>query len=144
MHNFSHNIDGKRHIWLIHNLHSYCKSFPVQQIDITLLQNNLELNLWFDESEEPTINAILIHIKRIQNADTNYPIIVGPNYVIMDGLHRLVKAILAEETTIPAICLKNWPMADIINCTQPNVSQNKTLKVTDKRINCTQNMEQTT
>lgn len=49
-----------------------------------------------------TIKSLVEHMKRIQNVDLSYPIILGSDGHIMDGNHRIAKAILEGLTHIPA------------------------------------------
>jgi hypothetical protein len=59
-----------------------------------------------------TLAGFLYQAKRVQEADLNYPIIQAPEGWIMDGLHRVVKAILEGKTTIKAVKLKVLPKPD--------------------------------
>lgn len=64
----------------------------------------LDNDLWFG-GEEVTVNEFITHYNRIKAADLSYPILVHqatPDEVI-DGLHRLVKAITEGHTYIMAI-----------------------------------------
>ena len=50
---------------------------------------------WFDdEHERPTCRAVLNHMRLIQDVDTSYPIILGADGRVMDGMHRVAKALL--------------------------------------------------
>ena len=61
-----------------------------------------------------TIALFCYQMKRVQDADLSYPIIQAPDGWIMDGLHRIVKAIMNGETTIKAVRLPVLPEPDRI------------------------------
>ena len=42
------------------------------------------------------------HWKRIENANMSYPILIGPEGWIIDGIHRFCKAVVKGDTTIKA------------------------------------------
>jgi hypothetical protein len=67
--------------------------------------DQLKVDVWGDVS--PMVVIEKIHLKkyasnaaRIHDADLSYPIIVSKDGVIIDGYHRLAKAVLSETTTI--------------------------------------------
>ena len=49
------------------------------------------------------------HIKRVKAADLDFPIIISPNGVIVDGRHRLAKALLDGNNTIKVVQLEEMP-----------------------------------
>ncbi|WP_299650107.1 hypothetical protein [uncultured Tateyamaria sp.] len=80
------------------------------------LENIAELdeNWWFAHGTTPTPRAIAGHMKLIQSADRTYPIILDSEGRLMDGMHRVVQALLAGDTTINAIRLPRTPAPDYI------------------------------
>jgi hypothetical protein len=48
---------------------------------------------WFGEDETPTWRAMLQHIKLIDDADLSFPIILSSSGAVMDGMHRVAKAV---------------------------------------------------
>ena len=45
-------------------------------------------------------------------ADLSYPIILGPTGNVLDGVHRVAKAMLAGQTTVRAVRLPAMPPPD--------------------------------
>lgn len=70
-------------------------SYPTINIDISLLPSNDKWSSYLDEN----INE---HIKRIVNADLSYPILITPNFKVIDGLHRIFKARMLNHQKINA------------------------------------------
>lgn len=52
------------------------------------------------------------HAMQVNEADLSYPIILSKSGAIMDGAHRVCKAILEGERTIRAVRLKEDPPVD--------------------------------
>ena len=72
------------------------------------------LNLDVPFAYASTIATFLYQVKRMQEADLSYPIIQAPDGWIMDGYHRIAKAILEGHTTIKAVRLPVLPDPDRI------------------------------
>jgi hypothetical protein len=60
----------------------------------------------------PTCRAVIEHCKRIMDADMSYPVIVGPNGDILDGVHRIAKAMLGGATSVRAVRIRALPAPD--------------------------------
>jgi hypothetical protein len=52
----------------------------------------------------------------IQEVDLAYPIILGPDNRVMDGMHRVARVVLEGRTTIPAVRLHRLPEPDYRDC----------------------------
>jgi elongation factor P hydroxylase len=50
-------------------------------------------------------------------ADRSYPIILAADGRVMDGMHRIARAVLDGETTIKAVRFTTDPEPDHRNCT---------------------------
>lgn len=83
------------HSWNVARLHQLAAKLPEFDAPIHCL------NLW--TKYEVTLRDMLMHIRAVENADLNYPIILDEDGVIMDGRHRIMKAILNGMTTIKAV-----------------------------------------
>jgi hypothetical protein len=71
---------------------------------------------WFDETHQPTVRKVLEHIRLLEEVELSYPIILGPDGRVIDGMHRVARAILEGRDTIPAIRLPELPDPDFRNC----------------------------
>jgi len=74
----------------------------------------LDENGWFG-SRPPTLREVLAHLERIQKAELTYPIILNYDGSLMDGGHRLCKAILEGRTKIKAVRFLSTPLPDEIS-----------------------------
>jgi hypothetical protein len=62
--------------------------------------------------ESRTARDIAEHVKRVNETSLEYPILLDPNGFIMDGWHRVVKALVTGEKTIKAVRFKELPTYD--------------------------------
>lgn len=49
------------------------------------------------------------HMKRVMKAEMKYPILLAPNGTLLDGRHRLAKAIIEGHKTVKLKRLKTMP-----------------------------------
>lgn len=100
--------------WDVHRLIELSKDFAVKHI---LLSEIKEVNeaYWFqDATQIPTCAAILEHIKLIEDVNLDYPIILCANGRLMDGMHRVMKALQLGNTEIKAVQFEITPEPDFI------------------------------
>jgi hypothetical protein len=71
---------------------------------------------WFDDSEPPTVRSVIEHVRLIQAVDLSYPIILGADGRVMDGMHRIARAILEGHETITAVQLTSDLEPDFTGC----------------------------
>ena len=57
----------------------------------------------FDPAQSPTCRAIAEHAKLMRDTDLSYPIILSSDGRIMDGMHRVCKALIEDRKTIKAV-----------------------------------------
>jgi len=112
---YNHYYDGEN-IYDIVKLIPYTQHLPIINIHIDDLKDQLNENVWaIRDSEDNIIGYITpmevltekeasndFHWSRIHEVDLSYPILVLKDYLIIDGFHRLCKAILNNHTTIKA------------------------------------------
>jgi hypothetical protein len=56
-----------------------------------------------------SLTSFIAHCKQTFEADMDYPIILSPCNFILDGKHRLAKAILENRETIKAVRFETMP-----------------------------------
>ena len=71
---------------------------------------------WFDDAQKPTVRKVVEHVRIIEEVDLSYPIILGPDGRVMDGMHRVASAILEGRLKITAVRLPELPDPDFRNC----------------------------
>ncbi len=106
-----HGLDA----WDVDRLVEISASLAVEEVPLASI-SEIDSVYWFDERERPTIRKIVQHLRLIREVDPSYPIILGPDGRVMDGMHRIARALLDGETTIRAVRLDSLPDPDFRNC----------------------------
>ncbi|WP_434513793.1 hypothetical protein AB6Q56_14525 [Dechloromonas sp. ARDL1] len=85
-----------RHSWSVPRLFELSRELPVMDVPL----NHMHLYYTY---EKLTIRELVMHMKAVQDADLDCPIILDEDGEIMDGRHRLMKAMLTGAETIKAV-----------------------------------------
>ncbi len=100
-------IGNHYHIWFVDDLWKYSESLQVENLPPESVID-LDVDGWFSK-DTPTPRNILNHMKRILEADLNYPIILSPDGMIMDGAHRACNAILNNIKLVKVVRFISMP-----------------------------------
>ena len=103
------------------------QDFPRQEVKISDLMHQMEDLCWTDEHGKISPEFVVIilkeegygkatgrypslaeHINKIKNSDYSFPLIAYRGRII-DGMHRLAKAVLENQTSIRVIDLEEIP-----------------------------------
>ena len=100
--------------WDVDRLVALSKDFP--RIEVALMSiPELDEAFPADEKGVVTWRNVVGHMALIEAADPSYPIILAANGDVMDGRHRIAKAVLAGKTTIAAVQFTDDPEPDYVN-----------------------------
>jgi hypothetical protein len=93
-----------KHSWNVARLFELSRSLPILEIPLD------RLNVWY-KYENLTLRDFVMHMNAVNNADLNFPIILDEDGELMDGRHRLMKAMLNGCKTIKAVRFDEnpWP-----------------------------------
>src|SRR4029450_2969206 len=69
-----------------------------------------------EEEERPTWRSFLEHVRYIDEADLAFPIILSASGEVMDGMHRVAKAMREGRTEIEAVQFVEDPSPDYVGC----------------------------
>ena len=101
--------------WDVERLIDLSYEIPVLEVDVSSIAE-VDSVYWFDETQEPTVRRVVEHMRLVEEVDTNHPIILGPDGRVMDGTHRVARALLEGRTTIVAVRFTRLPAPDYRNC----------------------------
>ena len=101
--------------WDVDRLIDMSASIAAEEVPVTAVWE-VDTVYWFDETQQPTVRKVLEHVRLLEEVDLSYPIILGPDGRVMDGMHRVARAILEGRDTIPAVRLPELPDPDFRNC----------------------------
>lgn len=98
--------DGRK-VWLVSNLIEKAKGLEV--FDLPLIAINAGHSVW---SPVESAYDLAKHMKRVQDASLEHPVIMDQEGWIMDGWHRVAKALLEGRETIKAVRFDETPAPD--------------------------------
>ena len=107
-------VNDERYTWFIQNLVKASNKLPIVEIALNELDIYLDVNAWFHGEKQPTVRAIIEHYRRVDQADLTFPIIINPQFGVIDGLHRIAKAHVSGRSSIKAVILTKLPEPDYI------------------------------
>ena len=99
--------------WDVDRLIQLTASAPRRRVPLSEIRELGEP--WFGSDETPTWAALVEHIKLMDAADPAYPIILSADGTVMDGMHRVAKALRAGQTDIEAVQFVEDPPPDHVN-----------------------------
>lgn len=84
------------HTWSVPRLFELSRELPVMDVPL----NHLSV---YYRYEKLTLREMVTHMQAVNDADLNMPIILDEDGELMDGRHRLMKAMLHGNETIKAV-----------------------------------------
>lgn len=96
--------------WDVDRLVALTSNLPVKRIALDRIRE-LDQNM-FGEDEPPTWRSLAEHMRLIEAADLAYPIILSAGGDVMDGMHRVARAVLLGHTEIEAVQFDRDPPPD--------------------------------
>ncbi len=84
------------YIWSVPRLFELSRSLPVMEVPLG------HLNMYY-LYEDLTLRDMVMHFKAVQDADLSYPIILDEDGDLMDGRHRMMKALFTGAETIKVV-----------------------------------------
>lgn len=102
--------------WDVDRLIRLTAGFEVHGVPVDSVKD-LDTDYWFAGSlETPTVRKVVEHCRLIGEVDPSFPIILGPDGRVMDGMHRVARALLDGRRTITAVRFDSLPEPDYRNC----------------------------
>ena len=88
--------------WDVARLITLTKDFEVFEIPLR------HLNVYY-VYKNLTLREMVMHMQAVNDADLQYPIILDEDGEIMDGRHRVMKAIITNSETVKAVRFDSNP-----------------------------------
>jgi len=102
--------------WDVDRLIELSTALPRRAVPLDAI-DELDEVYWFGgEDDRPTCRTVIAHARLIQQAALRYPIILSASGRVMDGMHRVGKALLQGHTTIDAVQFDTDPAPDYVGC----------------------------
>lgn len=94
-----------RHSWSVPRLFELARGLPVMTVPLDHLQV-------YYTYEKLTLREMVMHMRAVEAADLDWPIILDEDGELMDGRHRIMKAMLLNQPTIKAVRFDENPTPD--------------------------------
>ena len=101
--------------WDVDRLIEASTNLPITDIAVESIAE-VDTDYWFCFGPVPTVRRIIEQVRLIPEVDCSYPIILGADGRVMDGMHRIARAILEGRSTVKAVQFKIEPEPDYRNC----------------------------
>lgn len=109
--NLGQFTDGKK-VWKVTSLIQSVKDQKLEIFDLPLCGINLGVTVW--EFGDLKIKNFVMHWKCANEVSLDYPVILDDDGFIMDGWHRVSKALFLGHATIKAVRFDETPGCDYI------------------------------
>jgi hypothetical protein len=102
--------------WDVDRLIAFSDGLPVEKVAIDAIAE-VDTAYWFQGPDQPaTVRAVVDHYALLQEVDLSYPIILSPDGRVLDGMHRVARALLERRTFVSAVRLHELPPPDFTRC----------------------------
>jgi hypothetical protein len=101
--------------WDVDRLIGLSRKLPITDVELSTI-SEVDSVYWFDATEPPTVRKVVEHCRLIGEVEMSYPIILGPDGRVVDGMHRIARALLEGRQTIRARRLGHLPEPDYRDC----------------------------
>ncbi|MBA3834104.1 MAG: hypothetical protein H0X34_19885 [Chthoniobacterales bacterium] len=101
--------------WDVDRLVTLTRDFPRLQVPLDAIRE-LDEPYWFSGgAHDATCRAVLEHARFIEEANLTFPIILSSDGRVMDGMHRVAKAVLSGLKSIEAVRFERDPEPDFVD-----------------------------
>ena len=89
--------------WDVDRLIELSRDLPVHMVAVESI-SEVDTAYWFEGSAAaPTVRTVVDHTRLMLAADLSYPVILGHDGRVMDGMHRIARALLDGVAEIRAV-----------------------------------------
>ena len=100
--------------WDVDHLVELSAGLPVEDVALSSIPD-IDEAYWFSDGSPATVRDLVRHMELVNAADLGYPVILGADGMVMDGMHRIAKLLLLGESTVRAVRFAVQPEPDYIN-----------------------------
>ncbi len=101
--------------WDVDRLISIARDLRIEVVEVADIAE-IDSEYWFDDWQRPTVRKFVEHFRLVQEVDPSYPIILGPDGRVMDGMHRVARALLEGRPSVEVVRLPVVPEPDYTDC----------------------------
>ena len=107
--------------WEVDRLIQLSRDLPIHEVPLDAIPE-VDSDYWFRYGPViPRVRRVVEHMQLITEVDLSYPIILAADGRVMDGMHRVARAILDGISAIKAVRFVTDPEPDFRNCSPENL-----------------------
>ncbi len=100
--------------WNVHRLVERSRDLPQEHVPLAAIRE-LDEPYWAGDSTRPlTCCSVVEHARLMLDCDLAYPVILSSDGRVMDGMHRIGRALLEGRTEIEAVRFLEDPDPDYV------------------------------
>ena len=108
-------VGAHTHIWEVRKLLARAAPLPILDVPLTDIAE-IDEPYWFGATgDAATCRAVMAHAAQAHGTDLSFPILLCAGGRVMDGMHRVMKAVALGHPTIRARRLPVTPPPDHID-----------------------------
>ena len=111
--------------WDVDRLVALARELPRTPVPLAAIRE-LDEPYWFGPGDVPTCRAVAGHARLIAATDERYPIILSADGRVMDGMHRVCRALLAGQEVIEAVQFVQDPPPDHVGANADELPYDET------------------
>lgn len=92
--------------WYVTSLIQKIKELNLEIFDFPLHCIDLNTYIW---GKKLSMYEIITHLRQVNVCDLEFPIIISEEGTILDGWHRIIKAIIENKKTVKAVRFEKKP-----------------------------------
>jgi len=101
--------------WDVERLVKLTSDLPVLEIPLSSIED-IDSVYWIGaDGSSPTVRILVRHMELVNGADLSFPVIIGADGRVMDGMHRVAKALLLGNATVRAVRFDVQPSPDHVD-----------------------------
>ena len=87
--------------WDVDRLIALAAPLPVDPVPLDAIRE-LDETYWMADGSTLTCRQVAEHARLINEADLSFPILLSSDGRVMDGMHRVAKALIENQPSVPA------------------------------------------
>ena len=99
--------------WDVHRLVELTRDLVRERVPLSEIRE-LDESYWGNEGPRMTCREVIDHARLILECDLEYPVILSSDRRVMDGMHRIGKALLEGRSDIEAVRFVHDPEPDYV------------------------------
>lgn len=101
--------------WDVDRLAELSADLPVQEIGLDSIAE-IDSVYWIGaDGLSPTVRTLVKHMELVKGADLTFPVIIGADGLVMDGMHRVAKSLMLGKQTVRAVRFSEQPRPDHVS-----------------------------